>query len=155
MTSQELEILIREIVVKAVGLKNKFTTEPNAPVNYACVFAQNPEEYQDLIKAAASLGQTIKEMSNGLLFALDGIETISGTLLLLKVRQPDPTKPERGDADFTVANFDAFKHAYLSKPGFKLIERPQLKMEMVELMQPGHNVRVYFSNPPLAEVLGL
>ncbi|KKT14457.1 MAG: hypothetical protein UV96_C0029G0002 [Parcubacteria group bacterium GW2011_GWF2_43_38] len=104
-----------------------------------------------MIRAAARLGTVIMEMTNGLLFELAGIETISGTLKLLKVRQPDPTRPERGDADFTVADFSGFKQIYLSKPGFKLIARPQLKMEMIELMQPGYEVRVYFSNPPLAQ----
>ena len=155
MSVNELDKLIKDIVVLATELKNKFTHEVSAPVNYACIFAQKQEEYEDLIRAAARLGTVIMEMTTGLLFELAGIETMSGTLKLLKIRQPYPTRPERGDADFTVADFSGFKQIYLSKPGFKLIARPQLKMEMIELMQPGYEVRVYFSNPPLAKALGL
>ena len=41
----------------------------------------------------------------------------------------------------------------IGKEGFKLIERPS--MEMIELMEDGADVRVYFSNPPLDKQLGL
>lgn len=76
---------------------------------------------------------------------------MSGTLPLLKIRQPDPTRPERGDADFTLSDYKAFKQWALVQPGFKVITRTN--MEMIELMQPGYNVRVYFSYPTLVEVL--
>ena len=149
MSVNELDKLIKDIVVLATELKNKFTHEVSAPVNYACIFAQKQEEYEDLIRAAARLGTVIMEMTTGLLFEL------AGTLKWLKIRQPYPTRPERGDADFTVADFSGFKQAYLNKTGFKLIVRPQLKMEMIQLKQPGYKVRAYFSNPPLAKALGL
>ncbi len=151
MSSQELEILIKDIVAKACELKDKFTHEKNIPVNYACVFSQTQVEYQDLVKSAGQLGRLVKEYPNGLLFALERFETYSGTLPLLKIRQPDTTRPERGDADFTLSDYRAFKHWALPQAGFKLITRPN--MEMIELIQPGHDVRVYFSYPTLVEVL--
>lgn len=42
---------------------------------------------------------------------------------------------------------------YLDKPGFKLIERPD--MEMIELADSNYDVLAYFSNPTLGEVLGI
>ena len=59
MSVNELDKLIKDIVVLATELKNKFTHEVSAPVNYACIFAQKQEEYEDLIRAAARLGTVI------------------------------------------------------------------------------------------------
>ena len=39
----------------------------------------------------------------------------------------------------------------MGKPGFKLIERSY--MEMIELMEIGESVRVYFSDPPVDQQL--
>lgn len=151
MTKENLIELIKKIVSDANELKNKFTNEIKAPVNYACVFSQNQAEYTNLIEPAGKLGWLIKEIPNGLLFALEQFDTTSGTLPLLKIRQLDSTRPERGDADFTVSDYQSFKEMYLGQPGFKLIKRPE--MEMIELMQPGYDVRAYFSHPTLLEVL--
>ena len=149
MTKEELESLVQEIVAEATKLKDKYTEEQNAPVNYAAVFAQSEQEYQTLLGAAGSLGRVVEDTPSGPVFALNGFETIK----LLKIRMPDATRPERGDADFTVRNYEAFKPICLPKPGFKLIERP--RMELIELVAPEFNVSAYFSNPPLTRLLGL
>ncbi len=70
---------------------------------------------------------------------------------MLKIRFPDSTRTERGDADFTISNFFEFENIYLSKPGFKKIQKPDFYM--IELMD--FDVRAYFSNPPLDEQLNL
>ena len=81
------------------------------------------------------------------------MKTVAGLLKLLKIRHPDSTRPERGDADFTVTNFVVFKKKYLSKKEFKLIKRKNF--EMIELMDPEFDVRAYFSNPPLDKQLNI
>ena len=125
MNVDDLKSLIREIVTKACTLKNKHTNEQNAPINYACIFSQNNREYKELLEIARRLGKVIKETPTGPLFHIQPIETNSGQLKLLKIRQPDKTRPERGDADFTVPDYQSFKEEYLSKKGFKLIERKE------------------------------
>lgn len=122
-------------------------------MNYACIFAQSKREYEELLQAAQKLGSVIKETPTGSLFQIESLQTVSGPLQLLKVRAPDETRPERGDADFTVSDYAAFKKANLKKSGFKLVEREDF--EMIELMDPSFDVRVYFSHPPLDEQLGL
>ena len=72
---------------------------------------------------------------------------------MLKIRRPDPKRPERGDADFTVSDYQTFKKTQLGKPGFGLIERTN--MEMLELVDPDFDVLAYYSHPTLAEVLGI
>lgn len=123
------------------------------PVNYACIFAQNNKEYDELVAAARQIGKPIKDTPTGSLFHIRPIATIAGTLRLLKIRLPDPTRPERGDADFTVENYAAFKKKYLGQPGFSLI--PREGFEMIELVDPAFDVRAYFSHPPLDEQLGI
>ena len=146
MNTEDLKNKVKDIVEKATALKNKHTTE-KAPVNYACIFSQSKEEYNELLDVAQKIGNAIKETKTGLIFHIRPLQTIAGTLKLLKIRIPDPTRPELGDADFTVSNFSEFKKRYLSKKYFKLIEREDFVM--IELVDPDFDVRAYFSNLPL------
>jgi len=140
---------LHHIVEQAKQLKDAHTSEKNAPVNYACIFCQNEQEYEQFYTAASEMGKVIKETPSGELFHITPVDTVAGKLQLVKIRKPDPTRPERGDADFTVADYDTFKKAYMSKEGFKLIEnRPDI-IEMIELMDPSFDVRAYFSKVPL------
>ena len=147
MNTNDLKNRVKIIVEKAAVLKNKYITDKNTPVNYACIFSQSKEEYNELLEAARKIGNVIKETPTGLLFHIEPLQTIAGTLKLLKIRIPDPTRPELGDADFTVSNFSKFKEKYLSKTGFKLIKREDFVM--IEIIDPEFDVRAYFSNPPL------
>ncbi len=148
-----LKLKIQSIVEKAAVLKNRHIDVKNAPVNYACIFSQSQEEYDHLIDISQKIGKVIKETSTGLLFQITPLHTVSGFLKLLKIRLPDVTRPEEGDADFTIPNFSSFKKEYLSKKDFKLIKRKNF--EMVELIDSAFDVRVYFSNPPLNEQLSI
>ncbi len=148
-----LKTKVQEIVKKANALKHKHISDKSAPVNYACIFSHSKEEYDQLIKITKEIGNIVKETPTGLLFRIEPLNTFSGTLQLLKIRIPDQTRPELGDADFTISHFSEFKKKYLSKRGFKLIFRESF--EMVELMDPKFDVRAYFSNPPLDKQLGI
>jgi len=147
MKLEELKALVQDIVSKAAELKNIYTDEKQALVNYACIFCHSEEEYNELVSLVGTMGEVIKDTHNGPLFHIEDLGTVSGKLKLLKIRMPDSTRPERGDADFTVSNYKLFKEKSLSQPQFKLIDRGY--MEMIELMDPRFDVRVYFSNPPL------
>jgi hypothetical protein len=142
---------VQEIVKRANTLKDKHTSEKNAPVNYACVFCQNDEQYDSLVALAQEIGKVIEETPTGPLFHIQPLDTIAGKLQLLKIRKPDATRPELGDADFTVSNYPEFKKKYLSQKGFSLIIRKSF--EMIELTDSKFNVRAYFSNPPLNKQL--
>jgi len=147
MNTEDLKNKVKSIVEKGTALKNKHTTYKNAPVNYACIFSQSKKEYEELLEVATKIGAVVKETSTGILFQIEPLKTISGVLKLLKIRIPDSTRPELGDADFTISNFSDFEKRYLSKKNFKLIKRQD--SVMIELMDSNFDVRVYFSNPPL------
>ena len=149
----ELKNKIQNIVYKANNLKNKYIEEKNISVNYACIFCQNDKEFTELQILTKTFGKVIKETTTGPLFEIEHLQTVAGELKLLKIRTPDPTRPEEGDADFTIANFEEFEKKYLGKHNFKLIER--VDMKMIELVDKDFDVRVYFSNPPLIKLLDI
>ncbi len=103
--------------------------------------------------AVRKIGKMIQETPTGPLFHIEPLKTVSGVLKLLKIRIPDSTRPERGDADFTISNFTEFEKKYLSKPGFKILRKPNFYM--IELMDSNFGVRAYFSNPPLDKQLNI
>jgi hypothetical protein len=153
MNVKNLKQFVQEIVKKASNLKDKHTSEKNASVNYACIFCQNDEQYNSLVALAQEIGKVVEETPTGPLFHIQPLNTIAGKLQLLKIRKPDTTRLELGDADFTVSNYPEFKKKYLSQKDFSLIVRKNF--EMIELVDPKFNVRAYFSNPPLDKQLGI
>ena len=153
MSPEDLKNLVKEIVAQANSFKNTLVKE-NVPVNYACIFSQSEEEFKMLLEATLQLGgKVVIKTQAGPVFQIDPLLTIAGNLQLLKIRKPDPKRPERGDADFTLQNYDQFKKENLSRPDLNLIKRDNF--EMIEAISPDYNVLVYFSNPPLDRQLGL
>lgn len=145
---------IKFIVEKANDLKNKYTNEIEAKVNYACIFCKNDEEYSNYINLLKQDNNTIiEETYSGPLFRIKDLKTISGILKLVKLRKYDKEHNELGDADFTIENYNEFKNFCSNKKEFNIISRENY--EMIELMEQNTNVRVYFSNPPIDEELGI
>ncbi|PID98754.1 hypothetical protein CSA80_04800 [Candidatus Saccharibacteria bacterium] len=144
---------VQSIVRSAKELHLAMTNQGEVSVNYACIFAQNKEEFDTFEAALQSSGKVIQKTKSGPVFAVPPFPTAAGPLKIVKIRRPDPSRPERGDADFTLLNYSEFKDAHLGHPGWKLIERPD--MEMLELAHPRYDVLVYYSHPTLAEVLGV
>lgn len=111
------------------------------------------DEYEELVSLICTFGDVVKDTSMGPIFKIPTIKTVSGDLKLLKIRKPEIDHKELGDADFTITNYTKFKNKYLVNKHFILITR--LDFEMIELMKRGYDVRVYFSNPPLDQELGI
>lgn len=138
------QIITQEILMRATALKDIYTKERGATVAWVCIFAQDEEEYQGLLIEAKKLGDIFEETLNGPKLLL---HKPLGTVRILKIRKPDPAKKERGDADFTVSDYQRFKNEYADKQGFAII--PRRGFEMVELKSPSFNVIAYFSDPPI------
>lgn len=145
--------LVRDIVTSAKKLNAANTDQPNALVNYACIFSHGEEEYTDLVADITESGRVIKDTQMGPVLLVPEFGTSAGPLHIVKVRKPDPTRPERGDADFTVTDYESFKAKYLGQPGWNIVVRPE--MEMLELSTPDADVLAYYSHPTLSEVLGV
>ncbi len=152
MNQAQFVNLIKTIAKKSNDLKNEYL-DNNARVNYACVFAQNELEYAEFDALANNLGERVLDTKTGFVYKIKPLKTVAGDLRVLKIRKPDPTRTELGDADFTIEDFTAFKQKYLKLPQFSLIVRPN--MEMVELREVGRDILAYFSNPPIDQELGI
>jgi hypothetical protein len=152
MNTEDLKKIVKDIVAQAEQIKQRIVNDA-APVNYACIFCQNDEEYALFIDAAKEIGKVVQDTETGLAFQIKPLETVAGDLQILKVRKPDPTRPERGDADFTLSDYKTFKQVHLNQNGFKLIKKSDF--EMIEYKDPKENVLLYFSNPTLGQVLGI
>src|SRR5258708_10064883 len=153
MTQQDLTGIINYIAQKNVELNSKYILEKELEADYVCIFSQNDQEYQELLKLASEIGEVVDQTPTGPVFKFHNRpETATGKPKLLKIRVPDPTRPERGDCDFNT-DYPEFKKKYLKDSHCNLIERPN--WEMIELMDPEFDVRVYFSSTPLSKDLGI
>lgn len=150
---KELIETAKEIVNQANMLRLKYAPDFSGHVSYCCYFSQNEDEFFKIKSLAEQVGTLAKSTNTGPVFVVPDITTDAGILRVFKVRKPDPTRPEKGDADFGLDDYVSFKFECLDKPGFKLIERADF--EMIELVDPEFEVRAYFSNPPVEEHAGI
>lgn len=154
MAKNLVEDVVNYIVNSAIKLKNRYTNEVNALIDWVAIFTQSDEEYIDFLKKASSFGEVIQDTETGPIFKLNRpIKTRAGELFIIKIRKPDKTRPQRGDGDFRLSDYETFKKRNLTDKHFKLIRRKDY--EMIELKDSEFDVLVYFSNPPISEVLGL
>lgn len=144
---------VAAIVADAAALKDRHTDSGAAHVSYCAVFCHSTAEFAELDAAARSVGVLANDTQTGPVYVVPAVSTTAGPLRIVKIRKPDQTRTERGDADFAVPNYSALKQSALDRDGFKLIERDDF--EMIELMEPGSDVRVYFSHPPVEEHAGI
>lgn len=145
--------LILSILQTATKLKNKYTNELDAQANYVCIFCHSEKELVKFSTLASFLGNPVLETNTGQVFHVIKRVTQKELPKLLKIRKPDSTRLERGDADFTVSDYQKLKATCLGRKGFSVI--PLKDAEMIELIDPEFDVRVYFSDPPLDVELGL
>lgn len=147
----DIEATTKEIVRKSVGLKDKFTGQVNAPVEFASIFCQSDKEYKSFDSQTKAMGRVVEDTPTGFTYLLrKPIKTTAGPLYFLKIRKPDPARPERGDADFDT-NYSEFKKKYGNNPKFELIKRDNF--EMLRLSDSNYDVMSCFSNLPKRKVL--
>ena len=144
---------ITYVVRRSVDLKNAFTDESAAPVEFACIFCHSEEEYREFTHVIQPLGKIVERTKRGFTYLLDkSITTVAGPLRLVKIRKPDLQRLERGDADFNT-DCQAFKETYEGNPKFELVKRPTF--EMLRLSDPQFDVMACFSSIPKSKALGI
>lgn len=145
--------LVLEIVREAAAMRDRVVLNASSSVSYCCIFAHEDDEFHELVNSLAGVGVLASQTATGPVFVIPPIETVAGPLRVLKVRKPDVTRPERGDADFAARDYSLLKRTNLGRHGISLITRPEF--EMIEAVAPEFNVRVYFSNPPVEKHAGI
>lgn len=144
---------INYIVNRSTELKNQLVDASGAPIEFVCIFCQNEREYKHFTGLIETLGRTVEKTQSGFIYLLEKpIETIAGPLRLVKIRKPDPKRPERGDADFNT-DYKNLKKKYQSNFGLELVKRETF--EMLRLSSPNFDVMACFSNIPKSRNLGI
>jgi len=148
---KELIKIINYIANHSTELKNRFTNASTSSIEFVCIFCQNEEECKEFTNSMQTLGKIVQKTESGYIYLLDEpVNTVSGPLRLVKIRKPDPQRPERGDADFNT-DYKNFKKRYQRSPRFELIKRETF--EMLRLSSPNFNVMACFSNIPKSKDL--
>jgi len=151
MNAQDLEEIVNHIVDHGLKAISNNTDEKDLPVDYLGIFAKDDNEFSEINDVLKTLGQPGDKTatSSGSTYLLEKpIQTSAGPLKVLKIRKPDPTRPQRGAPDFQVTDYQAFKDKYLSsRSNFSLMLRKEY--EMMELK--GEDVLVYFPSKSFDE----
>ena len=143
---------IKYIVDRSTELKNQFTDTSTMPVEFACIFCQNGEEYNKFTNSIEGMGKIVERTPSGFTYLLDeSFKTTAGPLRLVKIRKPD-FRPERGDADFNTG-YKKFKNRYQRDSRFELVKYETF--EMLRLSDSDYDVMACFSNIPKSKVLGI
>ena len=123
------------------------------PIDYASIFSKDDAEFANLERLVNTLGQPndIIATQSGSTFLLhEPLHTQAGPLKVLKIRKPDPTRPQRGAPDFRVDDYQSFKEKHFlggQNSNFSLMIRKNY--EMLELK--GVDVLVYFPSKSFDE----
>jgi len=144
----ELLALVKTIAAKSEILKNKIIGSYKTELRYVCIFTQNQAQYEQIESILAKAGRVVDDTPTGNVYKIPPIETEAGSFEILKNRKPDQTRPELGDCDFALDDYESFKRDNLRRDGFALIKRAN--SEMIEYMENGGDVRIYFTNPPVS-----
>jgi hypothetical protein len=147
MTNFDLKKIIQYIVEDSVKLKNTYTDEISAKVEFCDIFSKDEDEFRQLAEIINRTGKIVCTTPTGNIYKLrKPIETTAGKLYLVKIRKSDSSLSIRGDADFNI-NYEKFKQRYGSNQNFELIVRE--KFEMLRLSDSDFDVMTCFSNIPV------
>ena len=112
------------------------------PITYLTIFSHSQPEYETLVKILATMG-TPYSANNGLRATLSTpIVAGKNSINHLRIRKPDPERPQVGCNDFGV-DYESFKNQYLAAhpENLRLIKRPEY--EMIEFFDPSFDVLAY------------
>lgn len=113
------------------------------PISSLTVFTHSQGEYGDLIKILNAIGSFYNENNGPRVVLYNPIKVGDNTITHLRIRKPDPERPQVGCNDFDVEDYNAFKEEHLSKypNNLRLVEREDY--EMIEFFDPEFDVLAY------------
>jgi hypothetical protein len=150
MREENFISLIREILTKAMTLKNASTNE-DCKIDYVIVFSQNSRQYHEIMEAVKEMGRVVHSTATGDVLKLyKPLRTTAGELFLIKVGKTDALKSQLGAVYFSVENFLEFKKRHGENKNFKIINEPSTLMEL-----HSDDVSIFFSGISLTEKLDL
>ncbi len=112
------------------------------PIKYLTIFSHDQSEYETLVKILAELGAPYDENNGPRVTLLEPIVVGGNTITRLRIRKPDPNRPQVGCGDFET-DYESFKNKCLAThpENLRLIKRPTY--EMIEFFDPESDVLAY------------
>lgn len=106
------------------------------------IFAHSQSEFEVLTKILANMGKPYNYNNGPRVELREPITVGDNQITHLRIRQPDPERPQVGCNDFD-ADYQLFKKNYLSNhpDSLRLIKRPEY--EMIEFYDPHFDVLAY------------
>ena len=138
---EQLIETVKYIATKTSRMAEKIIGK-KLPIRSLTVFSHSQLEYELLVKILAEMGAPYNE-NNGPRIALhEPIIVEQDRITHLRIRKPDPERPQVGCNDFET-DYQSFKKEYLASHSgnLKLIERPTY--EMIEFFDPEFDVLAY------------
>ena len=151
---EELHSAISYVAVAVSELLQKVTGDM-APITSLSVFSHDDDEYAFLCGLLKTMGTGVGEVNGPRVALHEPMRAGGHTITHLRIRNPDPDKPQVGCADLDVADYFAFKNKNLSThlQNLKLIVRPDY--ELIELFDKDSDVLGYVLSQPERSKKGL
>ena len=129
-------------VVEQTSLLAEIIVGKRFPIKSLTIFSHNEGEFEKLKGILTTLGSPYNENNGPRVILYEPIRTNGNAITHLRIRKPDPERPQVGCNDFET-DYESFKSQYLEKypDNLKLIQRPEY--EMIELSDPTFDVLAY------------
>lgn len=113
------------------------------PIHSLTIFSHSKEEFDFLKEILSDIGTPYNENNGPRITLHEPITAGKNIITHLRIRKPDPERPQVGCNDFDVDDYETFKAEYLAKhpENLILIQRPEY--EMIEFRHPDFDVLAY------------
>jgi hypothetical protein len=148
--------IVQYIVEKATQLLiAKKIKDGVGKIDYVAIFPESEQEFQSLQEILKHDGLPVKVTTTGTVYKLNKsvevpLEEGIGDVVLVKLRNFDPQKKQRGYIDYRVLDYPKFKMEYLSLSAVEVTENRD-HVEMLYTEDP--EVLIYFLEIPLGKNL--
>lgn len=138
----ELVETVRYTAAKTSELCKKIIGK-SLPIHSLTVFSHSENEFEFLKELLSTMGSPYNENNGPRVTLYEPIVVDNNTITHLRIRKPDPERPQVGCNDFDVKEYETFKAEYLAKhpENLVLIKRPDY--EMIEFRHPDFDVLAY------------
>ena len=139
---QQLKTAVSYVATKTSDLAEKIIGK-KLSISSLTIFSHSAIEFENLQKILLTLGAFYNENNGPRVSLYNPIEINTNTIKYLRIRKPDPDRPQVGCNDFDIDDYSAFENQYLSNHPQNLLmtERPTYKM--IEFFDSDFDVLAY------------
>ena len=138
---EELIEAVQYVAVRTSELARKVIGK-ELPIKSLTIFSHSEAEFERLTKILEEMGKPYNYNNGPRVELNEPIITGKNQIIHLRIRKPNPERPQVGCNDFET-DYESFKQDYLSShfENLRLIKRPEY--EMIEFYDPSFDVLAY------------